>query len=265
MVGICQSIQAHKEVEGRLREARDKARENDRLKSAFLANMSHEIRTPLNAIIGFANLVTCDDVPFSETERQEYSRLISANGDQLLRLISDILDLSKIESNTMEFCFGDQSLHTLLSDIYQSQLLTMPPQVELRLELPQADTTIRTDASRLKQVINNLINNAAKFTDRGSITFGYRTDEGAGEVELFVRDTGKGISQEHVGRIFERFYKTASNAKGVGLGLSICRTIIEILGGDISVVSAPGKGTCFKIVHPVHRTETAAETAGAYR
>lgn len=136
IAGICQSIQAHKEVEGRLREARDKARENDRLKSAFLANMSHEIRTPLNAIIGFANLVTCNDVPFSETERQEYSRLISANGDQLLRLISDILDLSKIESNTMEFCFGDQSLHTLLSDIYQSQLLTMPPQVELRLELP---------------------------------------------------------------------------------------------------------------------------------
>lgn len=172
IAGICQSIQAHKEVEGRLREARDKARENDRLKSAFLANMSHEIRTPLNAIIGFANLVTCDDVPFSETERQEYSRLISANGDQLLRLISDILDLSKIESNTMEFCFGDQSLHTLLSDIYQSQLLTMPPQVELRLELPQADTTIRTDASRLKQVINNLINNAAKFTDRAALHSG---------------------------------------------------------------------------------------------
>ena len=136
VVGICQSIQPHKEIEGRLREARDKARENDRLKSAFLANMSHEIRTPLNAIIGFANLLTCDDVPFSETERQEYSRLITANGDQLLRLISDILDLSKIESNTMEFCFGEHSLHTLLSDIYQSQLLTMPPQVELRLDNP---------------------------------------------------------------------------------------------------------------------------------
>ena len=180
VVGICQSIQPHKEIEGHLREARDKARENDRLKSAFLANMSHEIRTPLNAIIGFANLLTCDDVPFSETERQEYSRLITANGDQLLRLISDILDLSKIESNTMEFCFGEHSLHTLLSDIYQSQLLTMPPQVELRLELPQADTTIRTDASRLKQVVNNLINNAAKFTDKGNITFGYRTADGAG-------------------------------------------------------------------------------------
>ena len=264
ITGLLVNIQEIKDKEEELIRAR-KLAEQAELKQSFLANMSHEIRTPLNAIIGFANLVTCDDVPFSETERQEYSRLISANGDQLLRLISDILDLSKIESNTMEFCFGDQSLHTLLSDIYQSQLLTMPPQVELRLELPQADTTIRTDASRLKQVINNLINNAAKFTDRGSITFGYRTDEGAGEVELFVRDTGKGISQEHLSRIFERFYKADSYVKGVGLGLSICRTITELLGGEISVVSAPGEGTCFKIVHPVRRTETAAETAGAYR
>ena len=169
----------------------------------------------------------------------------------------------------MEFCFGEHSLHTLLSDIYQSQLLTMPPQVELRLELPQADTTIRTDASRLKQVVNNLINNAAKFTGKGNITFGYRTADGAREVELFVRDTGKGISQEHLSRIFERFYKADSYVKGVGLGLSICRTITELLGGEISVVSAPGEGTCFKIVHPVRRTETAGETAeetaGAYR
>ena len=167
----------------------------------------------------------------------------------MLRLISDILDLSKIESNTMEFCFGDQSLHTLLSDIYQSQLLTMPPQVELRLELPQADTTIRTDASRLKQVINNLINNAAKFTDRGSITFGYRTDEGAGEVELFVRDTGKGISQEHVGRIFERFYKTdlsrGKDKKGSGLGLSIVKEIIQAHNENINVISTEGVGTEF--------------------
>ena len=265
MICVNYDVTELKETEQRLIEAKERAEESDRLKSAFLANMSHEIRTPLNAIIGFANLLTCDDVPFSETERQEYSRLITANGDQLLRLISDILDLSKIESNTMEFCFGDQSLHTLLSDIYQSHLLTMPPQVELRLELPQADTTIRTDASRLKQVVNNLINNAAKFTDKGNITFGYRTADGAGEVELFVRDTGKGISQEHLSRIFERFYKADSYVKGVGLGLSICRTITELLGGEISVVSAPGKGTCFKIVHPVHRTETAAETAGAYR
>ena len=264
ITGLLVNIQEIKDKEEELIRAR-KLAEQAELKQSFLANMSHEIRTPLNAIIGFANLLTCDDVPFSETERQEYSRLITANGDQLLRLISDILDLSKIESNTMEFCFGEHSLHTLLSDIYQSQLLTMPPQVELRLELPQADTTIRTDASRLKQVVNNLINNAAKFTDKGNITFGYRTADGAGEVELFVRDTGKGISQEHLSRIFERFYKADSYVKGVGLGLSICRTITELLGGEISVVSAPGEGTCFKIVHPVRRTETAGETAEAYR
>ena len=126
IVGICQSIHAHKTSEDGLRAARDKARESDRLKSAFLANMSHEIRTPLNAIIGFANLLTSEDIPFSEAEKQEYSRLITSNGDQLLRLISDILDLSKIESNTMEFHFGEHSLHALLTDIYQAQRLCMP-------------------------------------------------------------------------------------------------------------------------------------------
>ncbi len=126
IVGICQSIHAHKTSEDGLRAARDKARESDRLKSAFLANMSHEIRTPLNAIIGFANLLTSEDIPFSEAEKQEYSRLITSNGDQLLRLISDILDLSKIESNTMEFHFGEHSLHALLTDIYQTQRLCMP-------------------------------------------------------------------------------------------------------------------------------------------
>ena len=270
VVGICQSIEAHKRIEARLREARDKARENDRLKSAFLANMSHEIRTPLNAIIGFANLLTDDTIPFSEDEKKEYSRLITANGDQLLRLISDILDLSKIESNTMEFYFGEQSLHTLLSDICQAQRLNMPPGVELRLEMPQSDTTINTDASRLKQVVNNLINNAVKFTDRGSITFGYRVPDGGRCAELFVSDTGKGIPQEHQARIFERFYKADACMKGVGLGLSICRTIIGLLGGNISVASVPGEGTCFTIVHPLRRENATeetipAETAGTIR
>lgn len=263
IVGICQSIQGHKNTERHLREARDKARENDRLKSAFLANMSHEIRTPLNAIIGFASLLTSDDTPFSEEERQEYSHLITANGDQLLHLISDILDLSKIESNTMEFNFGEQSLHTLLSDIYQSQLLFMSPEIELRIELPQDDTTVITDSSRLKQVINNLINNAVKFTDKGSITFGYRPADGTGNVELFVRDTGKGISQEHQQKIFERFYKADSYEKGVGLGLSICRTITEILGGSISVYSVPGEGSCFTVVHPIRRKDTQEEGTSA--
>ncbi|WP_416987797.1 ATP-binding protein [Alistipes finegoldii] len=267
IVGICQSIHAHKTSEDGLRAARDKARESDRLKSAFLANMSHEIRTPLNAIIGFANLLTSEDIPFSEAEKQEYSRLITSNGDQLLRLISDILDLSKIESNTMEFHFGEHSLHALLTDIYQAQRLCMPEGVRLRLDMPQADTPIVTDASRLKQVVNNLINNAAKFTDNGSITFGFRSPQGCEKVELFVHDTGKGIAQEHLDRIFERFYKADSFVKGVGLGLSICRTITEYLGGAISVESESGKGTRFTIQHPLSRPEAAprrepAETAG---
>ena len=267
IVGICQSIHAHKTSEDGLRAARDKARESDRLKSAFLANMSHEIRTPLNAIIGFANLLTSEDIPFSEAEKQEYSRLITSNGDQLLRLISDILDLSKIESNTMEFHFGEHSLHALLTDIYQAQRLCMPEGVRLRLDMPQADTPIVTDASRLKQVVNNLINNAAKFTDNGRLTFGFRSPQGCEKVELFVHDTGKGIAQEHLDRIFERFYKADSFVKGVGLGLSICRTITEYLGGAISVESESGKGTRFTIQHPLSRPEAAprrepAETAG---
>lgn len=267
LVGTSQVITERKRMEQELLSARDRAEESNRLKTAFLANMSHEIRTPLNAIIGFANLLTSEDIPFSEAEKQEYSRLITSNGDQLLRLISDILDLSKIESNTMEFHFGEHSLHALLTDIYQAQRLCMPEGVRLRLDMPQADTPIVTDASRLKQVVNNLINNAAKFTDNGSITFGFRSPQGCEKVELFVHDTGKGIAQEHLDRIFERFYKADSFVKGVGLGLSICRTITEYLGGAISVESESGKGTRFTIQHPLSRPEAAprrepAETAG---
>lgn len=251
IAGVLQSIHDYKTAEENLCRARDKARESDRLKSAFLANMSHEIRTPLNAIIGFANLLTDEEIPFSSEEKREYSRLITTNGDQLLRLISDILDLSKIESNTMEFDFAEHPLNPLLADICQAQKLNMPPGVELRLEMPQQAAGIYTDASRLKQVINNLINNAVKFTDTGSITFGYRLPEGCRQVEIFVSDTGKGIMQEHLERIFERFYKADRVVKGVGLGLSICRTITELLGGNISVTSQPGEGTCFTIRLPL--------------
>ena len=200
-------------------------------------------------------------------ERASIINIIDTNSDQLLMLINDILDLSKIESNTMEFHFGEHSLHALLTDIYQAQRLCMPEGVRLRLDMPQADTPIVTDASRLKQVVNNLINNAAKFTDNGSITFGFRSPQGCEKVELFVHDTGKGIAQEHLDRIFERFYKADSFVKGVGLGLSICRTITEYLGGAISVESESGKGTRFTIQHPLSRPEAAprrepAETAG---
>ena len=253
LVGICQSIHAHKTVEETLRAARDKAQESDRLKSAFLANMSHEIRTPLNAIMGFSGLLVNEELEIEEEDRKEYGRLITANGDQLLALISDILDLSKIESNTLEFSFAEIPLDALLTDIYQAQKMNMHPGVELVLDLPGEETPVETDIQRLKQVMNNLINNAVKFTEKGNITFGYRAAPEKYGVELFVRDTGKGISPENVARIFDRFYKADSFEKGVGLGLAISQTIIDYLGGSVSVSSEEGKGTVFTVFHPLRQ------------
>ena len=253
LVGVCQSIHDHKTVEETLRAARDKARESDRLKSAFLANMSHEIRTPLNAIMGFSGLLVNEELEIEEEDRKEYGRLITTNGEQLLALISDILDLSKIESNTLEFSFTEISLGALSTDIYQAQKMNMPPGVELVLDIPGEQMLIETDSQRLKQVVNNLINNAVKFTEKGRITFGYRAAAGENGVELFVRDTGKGISTENLSRIFDRFYKADSFEKGVGLGLAISRTIIEYLGGTISAASEEGKGTVFTVFHPLRQ------------
>ena len=251
LVGVCQSIHAHKTVEETLRAARDKAQESDRLKSAFLANMSHEIRTPLNAIMGFSGLLVNEEIEIEEGDRKEYGRLITANGEQLLALISDILDLSKIESNTLEFSFSVMSLNALLTDVCQAQKMNMHPGVELVLDMPGEETPVETDIQRLKQVVNNLINNAVKFTEKGRITFGYRAVPENNGVELFVRDTGKGIPPENLARIFDRFYKADSFEKGVGLGLAISQTIIEYLGGKISVSSEEGEGTVFTVFHPL--------------
>ena len=251
IVGVCHSIHDHKMTESNLIEARDKARVSDKLKSAFLANMSHEIRTPLNAIVGFSNLLTDLDVELEAEEKKEYAKLINTNSEQLLLLISDILDLSKIEANTMEFHYSNQSLNDLFSDIYHAQVLNMPPGVELRMEIPEDGFCLNTDPMRLKQVINNLINNAVKFTSKGYISFGYHVAENGKEVCLHVRDTGAGISEEHRNRIFERFYKADSFKGGVGLGLSICQTIIKYLGGNIELNSDLGRGTCFVVHHPL--------------
>lgn len=251
IVGVCQSIQEHKTIEENLIEARDKAQVSDKLKSAFLANMSHEIRTPLNAIVGFSNLLTNDDIVFNEDEKREYAQLINTNSEQLLLLISDILDLSKIEANTMEFHFSESSLNDLLLDIYHAQVLNMPAGVELIMDVPESGICLRTDPMRLKQVINNLINNAVKFTTEGSIRFGYRVEEEADRVAFVVEDTGKGIAKEQQDKIFERFYKADPFKGGVGLGLSISQTIIRYLGGSIELTSEPGKGTCFIVYHPL--------------
>lgn len=249
VLGVGQSIQRYKDTETALIAARDHALEADKLKSAFLANMSHEIRTPLNAIVGFSDLLKNLDA-FTTEEVQDFVELIGVNCSLLLALINDILDLSRIEAGTMDFKFSNYNLTSVMQEIYNSQRMGMPRGVELRVECPvNEDKFIRTDAVRLKQVVNNLINNAKKFTAEGSITLGYTVTE-PGYTTVFVEDTGKGISEENKKFIFERFYKVDNFTQGAGLGLSICQTIVTSLGGTISVTSEEGKGTRFEVRLP---------------
>lgn len=250
LIGVNYDITALKETEAKLIEAKEKAEESDRLKSAFLANMSHEIRTPLNAIVGFSDLLS-DTSGFTEEEIGQFIATINKNCGLLLALINDILDLSRIESGTMEFMFANHNLPLLLKTVHDSQQLNMPPRVELLLRMPDNEKKyLVTDNVRLQQVVNNLINNAAKFTTYGSITFGYEEDEDPEYTRIFVEDTGVGISEEGIRHIFERFYKVDNFTQGAGLGLSICQTIVERLRGTIFVTSEVGRGTRFTVRIP---------------
>ena len=251
IVGICMSTQAHKNIEEALTAAKEKAEQSDRLKSAFLANMSHEIRTPLNAIVGFSNLLTAGDADTCREEAQEYAALISKNCDYLITLVTDILDLSRIETGAMEYCVAEHSLFQILSDIYKKYADRLPAGVKLNLLLPPDDIRITTDALRLRQVIEHLVGNAAKFTAKGHVDLGCTsTDEGEG-IRLFISDTGCGIPTDLTEKIFDRFYQIDSFKQGAGLGLSVCKTIIEGMGGRIAVSSRPGKGSRFTVKIPV--------------
>ena len=224
------------------------------MKSDFLANMSHEIRTPLNAIVGFSDVIGSTYDELSEEERADFVRLISINSEHLVRLIDDILDLSKIESNTIKFTFSNCSLNSLMMDIEKEQAMKPISEIEIKSLLPDEDVYINTDITRLKQVICNFINNARKFTQKGYIHFGYTLDNrNADSVQIFVEDTGSGIPQECLNEIFDRFYKVDTFKQGTGLGLSICKTIVEHLQGDISVKSEIGKGSCFTVTLPFDR------------
>ncbi|WP_294142478.1 PAS domain-containing sensor histidine kinase [uncultured Sanguibacteroides sp.] len=251
IVGICMSTQAHKDIEETLTIAKNKAEQSDRLKSAFLANMSHELRTPLNAIVGFSNLLTGGEVDTNSEDAKEYAMLISKNCDHLLTLVSDILDLSRIETGAMEYSFAEHSLGKLLSDIHLNQRYAIPVGVEFNLLLPSEDIRIITDSLRLRQVVEHLIGNAVKFTAKGHIDLGYTLSSDGKAVRLFVADTGRGISIENSEKIFERFYKVDSFMQGAGLGLSICKIITERLGGTISVSSLLKKGSRFTIKLPL--------------
>ena len=246
MVCVNYDITELKETERKLIAARDKAEELDRLKSAFLANMSHEIRTPLNAIVGFSSLLT-------ETEdmkdRKQYMAIVQENTELLLQLISDILDLSKMESGAFEFVKSDTDVNLLCSAIIRSLRMKVPAGVELVFEECLPGCHVWADKNRLNQVISNFINNALKFTFSGSITLGYyrQTD---GYLRFYVRDTGMGIPKNKIKTVFDRFVKLNSFVHGTGLGLSICKSLVEQMGGTIGVESEEGEGSCFWFTYP---------------
>ena len=246
MVCINYDITELKETEMKLIKARDNAENLDRLKSAFLANMSHEIRTPLNAIVGFSGLLVDTE---DKEERSQYMSIVQENTELLLQLISDILDLSKIESGTFEIVKGKVDVNVLCSEIVRSLSMKAPEGVELRFDdhLPQC--IICSDKNRLTQVISNFINNALKFTFSGFISLSYCEVDGE-FLKFSVRDTGTGIPADKVDTIFDRFVKLNTFVHGTGLGLSICKSIVEQMGGSIGVESKEGEGSCFWFVIP---------------
>ena len=251
MLCINYDITPLKETEQKLIIARDKAEELDRLKSAFLANMSHEIRTPLNAIVGFSSLLAETD---SRNERQEYIKIVQENNELLLQLISDILDLSKIEAGTFNFVYTNVDVNETCAEIIKSMSMKVSKGVELIFEEPLPECYLYTDKNRFTQVISNFINNALKFTQQGCITLGYEQVSHQ-KIKFYVRDTGMGIPEEKQKSVFERFVKLNTFVQGTGLGLSICKSIVSQMGGEIGVDSTEGIGSCFWFTHPYHAAD----------
>lgn len=252
LVGSSLVITHRKKMEQELISARDRAEESNRLKSAFLANMSHEIRTPLNAIVGFSSILATTD---EDDEKNKYINIIENNNTLLLQLISDILDLSKIEAGTLDFSYTDIELNTVLKELEKTLgMKANPEKVKLAFEQPALpELYVYTEKNRVSQVLINLITNAIKFTEKGSITFGY--EHRGKELYFYVKDTGCGISHEKKEQIFERFIKLNNFAQGSGLGLSICQTIIKSMGGNIGVESEEGKGSKFWFTIPYMKGE----------
>ena len=241
-------INHQKTIEEELRVAKEKAENLDRLKSAFLANMSHEIRTPLNAIVGFASLLVESD---DKKERQDYVDIMQENTELLLQLISDILDLSKIEAGTLDFTMDHLDIKSFCEDIMRNYDIKEDKPVPVLLAPDLPEYYIYTDKKRLMQVITNFINNALKFTNEGQIMLEYRHKAESNEIEFAVTDTGMGIAPDKVDQVFDRVVKLNSFSKGTGLGLSICRSIIEHLGGTIGAESEIGVGSRFWFTHPL--------------
>lgn len=247
MYGLAINIQNYKEKQALLEDARENVHRSERLKSAFLSNMSHEIRTPLNGIIGFAKLIASDE-EFDPEEHRLFVDTIQSNCNLMLALINDILDLARIDSGNMVYMDKPCDLNELIAQIITTQQVIIQKPLELIKQLPAEPEILFVDKLRLNQVITNLINNAIKFTNEGSITVGYTADEN--EIRIRVADTGIGISKEEQEQIFERFYKKHDDIQGAGIGLNLCKNIIEHYKGRIVVTSEVGVGTTFTVILP---------------
>jgi signal transduction histidine kinase len=250
---MIEDINLRKKTETDLIAAKEKAEENDRLKTAFLHNVSHEIRTPMNGIIGFSTLLNEPDL--KETERRQYTDIIYQNSIQLLSIINDIVDIANVESGQAKINLSEFNLNSALRNLNEQFSLTgKENNVTLTLEtaLDDKDSTIMTDQTKLVQILSNLINNAIKFTSNGQVDFGYVIKDDF--IEFHVHDTGIGIKPEYHSSIFDRFFQVDNTVSrqysGTGLGLSICKGYVELLGGKIQVESEPGKGTLFAFTIP---------------
>ncbi|WP_430816211.1 ABC transporter substrate-binding protein [Carboxylicivirga sp. RSCT41] len=255
-----QQNEALKGINEELKRSKLKAEESDRLKTAFLSNMSHEIRTPMNGIVGFTDLLKDEDI--EKADRERYLDIIEENSQQLLRIISDIIDISKIEASQLKIAKSDidiQQLFERLLDIFRLRLKRLGKehitcQYNIHSPLNGSKLIVNSDITRLRQVLTNLLENAAKFTESGTIEFGVYPANDSEKITFYVKDTGVGIKKERVSQIFERFFREeerfGANLGGTGLGLSIAKNLVELLGGTISVESHPGEGANFYFTHP---------------
>ncbi len=247
IVGTTQCIDDRKAMEEALVQARNRAEESDRLKTAFIANMSHEIRTPLNAIVGFTSVLPDID---NEEERKSLLDLIHENTQKLLHIVDDVVNISKIESGQEQLIMTTFDLNTMLAEAMAAFAERLPSGVELNISFAQDALSITTDMIRLSTIAKHLISNAMKFTQQGSIVVGYDNPVD-GRVCIWVRDTGKGIAEENLERVFERFYKVDEFVPGAGLGLSLCRVMASSLGGSVTVESKLGEGSIFRVDVPI--------------
>ena len=260
LIGSMLLITERKRQEEMLIAARERAAEADKLKMAFLANMSHEIRTPLNAIVGFSNLLA---KTVDVDKKQRFINIINKNNQLLLKLIGDVLDMAKVESNTLDFNFRPTDLNHLIQEVDSTMRIKLSNDVMLNYVLGAPDCIIDTDPDRLNQVLMNLLNNAAKFTTKGSITFGYELRDD--EIYFYVRDTGIGIPDRDAERLFSRFTKLNNFIPGTGLGLSISKSIVEMLGGSIGVKSAGhNRGSIFWFTIPNKQVSAMSEINEIY-